>query len=547
MPVAQAPHWPHEPRRRSRRSLPLSCSSGSAGAAARGAAPDRLAARRARRLLRRLAHRPGRQHEPRRRWWSTSSARARGCSCSCGWSSSPTWCPTVTPCRRGWRRLDARRAGGGRLRSWSGSAGDASGFREAHDGADPPLAWLPATGLRRPRRGRPGAHGAAVLRGRVRGARPVAAVLGRRPAAAAVARLGSDQPALGTGARLGRALRTRRQPVGVDVALALAGSALPVTIGIAILRHRLFDIQLVLSRTLTYGVLVAAVVALYALLLFAANGCSGRQHGGRRARRRARRGGGAAGVLPCCGADRAVGLRLPLRPGGGPAEARREPGVRRPAPRRRDDHRLVADALKVDRVWVAAPDDAIPADPSAVQVAAGPPRRTRRRPRRGGAGGSPPLGGRHRAAPRPRPPCRGHRARRAAGRGAAGVAVADRHRPRGGAQATAPRACTTASGRPWPRSCSSSRPPGPDEDAERATLCWRRSATRPRPPSPRCDARSTSCAHRPSTRSGWPVRSANAPPRSRPTPWSSRCACRRRCRPCPPPSRSRRSGSPRRP
>ena len=60
----------------------------------------------------------------------------------------------------------------------------------------------------------------------------------------------------------------------IDVALTLAGVALPVTIGIAILRYRLFDIQLVLSRTLTYGVLVAAVVSLYALSCWAPSGSS---------------------------------------------------------------------------------------------------------------------------------------------------------------------------------------------------------------------------------------------------------------------------------
>jgi two-component system, NarL family, sensor kinase len=51
-------------------------------------------------------------------------------------------------------------------------------------------------------------------------------------------------------------------------ALGLVAVALPVTIGIAILRYRLFDIRLVLSRTLTYLLLVAAIVAVYGLLLF---------------------------------------------------------------------------------------------------------------------------------------------------------------------------------------------------------------------------------------------------------------------------------------
>ncbi len=58
-------------------------------------------------------------------------------------------------------------------------------------------------------------------------------------------------------------------------ALGLVAVALPVTIGIAILRHRLFDIRLVLSRTLTYLLLVAAIVAVYALLLFATDRLSG--------------------------------------------------------------------------------------------------------------------------------------------------------------------------------------------------------------------------------------------------------------------------------
>ena len=48
---------------------------------------------------------------------------------------------------------------------------------------------------------------------------------------------------------------------------ALVMCGLPVAIGIAIVRTRLFDIELVLSRTLTYGVLTALVFGAYAGLL----------------------------------------------------------------------------------------------------------------------------------------------------------------------------------------------------------------------------------------------------------------------------------------
>jgi two-component system, NarL family, sensor kinase len=51
------------------------------------------------------------------------------------------------------------------------------------------------------------------------------------------------------------------------IALALLSVALPATIAISVLRHRLFDIELVLSRTLTYAALTILVVGAYAAVL----------------------------------------------------------------------------------------------------------------------------------------------------------------------------------------------------------------------------------------------------------------------------------------
>ncbi len=60
------------------------------------------------------------------------------------------------------------------------------------------------------------------------------------------------------------------------VGVTTTGSVLPLAIGVAILRSRLFDVEVVLSRTLTYGCLTALVVGTYAAVLILVRALVGR-------------------------------------------------------------------------------------------------------------------------------------------------------------------------------------------------------------------------------------------------------------------------------
>lgn len=65
-----------------------------------------------------------------------------------------------------------------------------------------------------------------------------------------------------------------------DIAVSLALGFFPITIGIAILRYHLFEIDRVVSRTIAYGLLTAVLVATYGLVILVLQGPLGAILGG---------------------------------------------------------------------------------------------------------------------------------------------------------------------------------------------------------------------------------------------------------------------------
>jgi signal transduction histidine kinase len=151
--------------------------------------------------------------------------------------------------------------------------------------------------------------------------------------------------------------------------VTMVSSVLPVGIGIAILRSRLFDIEVVLSRTLTYGGLTALVIGVYAAVLFGVGAALDNR--------------GAAGfiaVVVVAVAIQPVQARLRRRVDHWVYGDRSDPyaALRRlsdrleatadPAQALRIVTTSVAEALRVDDVRVALDGDTAPSVPDEVRV-----------------------------------------------------------------------------------------------------------------------------------------------------------------------------------
>ena len=148
-----------------------------------------------------------------------------------------------------------------------GAAGDRGMFAETHDGQQPPVPWLPETAS-----GIVGVIGLLLTVALFLGS--IASLWRRTRTSTGDERVRLLWPlwgSLSVPAVLGfgwvNHFLLGDHELPFLVALALLGVVLPSTIAISVLRHRLFDIELVLSRTLTYAALTVLVVGAYAAVL----------------------------------------------------------------------------------------------------------------------------------------------------------------------------------------------------------------------------------------------------------------------------------------
>jgi signal transduction histidine kinase len=233
-----------------------------------------------------------------------------------------------------------------------GSAGDAQGFRDAHHGTKPPVPWLPQffSGLL-------GVLGLLVTVAFLFGS--VLAVRWRLARSQGEDRIrllwlvwGSLSLPVGLVGGWVAHFGFHDNAVLADVSLGFAAVGIPTTIGISVLRHRLFDIQLVLARTLVYASLTIVLAAVYGGLLVGADQLFGNGTIG-----------GAIAVVLVAVASAPVYTRVRHRAErwvygyrSDPAEALRQLGARvesvDPLQLIETITAAVAEAVKVDRVWI---------------------------------------------------------------------------------------------------------------------------------------------------------------------------------------------------
>ena len=148
-----------------------------------------------------------------------------------------------------------------------GAAGDRTMFAETHDGQSPPLQWLPEAVS-----GVTGVVGLVLVALLVFGS--FVHLRFRLRTSEGEDRLRLLWPVWGSLSLPGvlafgwaNHFLLGDHELPFIIALALLSVALPATIAISVLRHRLFDIELVLTRTLTYAALTILVVGAYATML----------------------------------------------------------------------------------------------------------------------------------------------------------------------------------------------------------------------------------------------------------------------------------------